>query len=70
MLRYNSFYPWHREGEYSQFTNERDRGMLKWVLEFNRYDLYTKSHKAPDVEALRPYYEDLIAEFFPAKLRW
>ena len=44
--------------------------MLKCVLEFNRYDLYTKSHEAPDVDALRPYYEDLIAEFFPAKLRW
>ena len=70
MLRYHSFYPWHREGEYRQLTNAQDREMLKWVLEFNRYDLYTKSHEPPDVEALKPYYEDLIAEFFPAKLRW
>ena len=29
-----------------------------------------KGHEPPDVEALRPYYEDLIAEFFPAKLAW
>ena len=43
--------------------------MLKWVQKFNEYDLYTKSHEAPDEESLRPFYEDLIAEFFPAKLR-
>ena len=70
MLRYHSFYPWHRENEYAHLTNAQDREMLSWVLEFNRYDLYTKSHGAPDLVKLRPYYEDLIAEFFPAKLCW
>ena len=44
--------------------------MLKWVLKFNPYDLYTKIHEAPDEEALRPFYEDLIAQYFPPKLRW
>ena len=24
----------------------------------------------PDAKALRPFYEDLIAEYFPAKIRW
>ena len=70
MLRYHSFYPWHREGEYNQLCDARDRAMLKWVQAFNPYDLYTKSHKKPDVKELRPFYEDLIAEFFPAKLNW
>ena len=70
MLRYHSFYPWHTAGEYDYLTNEQDREMLKWVQKFNQYDLYTKSHEAPDEESLRPFYEDLIAEFFPAKLRW
>ena len=70
MLRYHSFYPWHREKEYTHLTNEQDREMLSWVLEFNRYDLYTKSHEAPDATALRSFYEELIAEYFPAKLRW
>ena len=70
MLRYHSFYPWHRENEYDLLTNERDREMLIWVRRFNNYDLYTKSHAKPDVKALRPFYEDLIAEFFPAKLNW
>lgn len=70
MLRYHSFYPWHREGEYTRLTNARDREMLPCVQKFNPYDLYTKSHAKPDVKALRPFYEDLIAEYFPAKLNW
>jgi len=70
MLRYHSFYPWHRESEYNHLTNARDRAMLPWVQKFNLYDLYTKSHAKPDVNALRPFYEDLIAEYFPAKLNW
>ncbi|HEX4122413.1 MAG TPA: inositol oxygenase family protein [Verrucomicrobiae bacterium] len=70
MLRYHSFYPWHREGEYNELTNARDREMLPWVQKFNLYDLYTKSHAKPDVKALRPFYEELIAEYFPAKLNW
>ncbi len=70
MIRYHSFYPWHKEGEYDHLCNARDRAMLKWVQTFNPYDLYTKSHERPDVTALRPFYEELIAEFFPSRLRW
>lgn len=70
MLRYHSFYPWHRENAYEYLTNEKDRSLLSSVRAFNPYDLYTKSHAKPDVSKLRPYYEDLIAEYFPAKLRW
>jgi inositol oxygenase len=70
MLRYHSFYPWHKESEYNYLTNAHDREMLPWVEKFEHYDLYTKNHAKPDVKALRPYYEDLIAEYFPAKLDW
>ena len=70
MLRYHSFYPWHREKEYTQLTNEQDQRLMKSVLDFNQYDLYTKSHEKPNPKALRPYYDDLIAEFFPAKVNW
>ena len=70
MIRYHSFYPWHREGAYEHLTNEQDRAMLNWVKAFNPYDLYTKDHKKPDVKALRPFYEELIAEYLPGKLRW
>ncbi len=67
-LRYHSFYPWHKEGAYDYLTNDQDREMLKWVRAFNRYDLYSKGDGRPDVKALRPYYETLIAEYFPEPL--
>lgn len=70
MLRYHSFYPWHREGAYDQFCDAKDRAMMPWVLKFNTYDLYTKSHESPDATKLKPYYEELIREYFPDKIRW
>ena len=70
MIRYHSFYPWHKENAYAQLLNDHDRKMLAWVRAFNPYDLYSKGLERPDVAALRPYYENLIAEFFPSTLRW
>jgi inositol oxygenase len=69
-LRYHSFYPWHKEGAYQELTNAQDREMLKWVKAFNRFDLYSKGDGRPDVKALRPYYEDLVNEFFPDPVSW
>ena len=70
MIRYHSFYPGHKEGAYAHLMNAHDREMFAWVRAFNPYDLYSKSHEKPDVAALRPYYEALIAEFFPPTLQW
>ena len=70
MLRYHSFYPWHKEGEYDHLTNETDRSMVKWVRAFNRYDLYSKGAPRPNVQELLPFYEELVKEFFPTPLRW
>jgi inositol oxygenase len=69
-LRYHSFYPWHKEGAYNHLANDKDREMMKWVKAFNRYDLYSKGDGRPDVKALRPYYEELVEEFFPEPLDW
>jgi inositol oxygenase len=70
MIRYHSFYPAHREGEYQHLMNGRDKEMFEWVRAFNPYDLYTKSHERPNVEQLRPFYNELISEYFPAEVRW
>ena len=40
------------------------------VRAFNPYDLYSKAESRPDVAALRPFYDALIAEFFPPQLSW
>ncbi|MFN2977490.1 inositol oxygenase [Terriglobus aquaticus] len=70
MLRYHSFYAWHRHGAYEHLLNDQDRAMLPAVLKFNPYDLYSKGHTKPDMKELKPYYDDLFAEFFPDKLDW
>jgi len=70
MLRYHSFYPWHREAAYDHLCNDQDRALLRWVQAFNPYDLYTKSHEKPDAAKLRPFYQDLIDEHFPKEVRW
>ncbi len=70
MIRYHSFYPWHREGAYEYLMDDKDRAMLPWVKEFNPYDLYSKGDAAPDVEALKPYYQKLIGQYFPSKINW
>jgi len=70
MLRFHSFYAWHRHGAYDHLCNEQDRAMLPWVLKFNPYDLYSKGHTKPNLNELKPYYDDLFAEFFPEKLAW
>ena len=70
MLRFHSFYAWHRHGAYQHLTNEQDRAMLEWVVKFNQYDLYSKGHVKPDMKQLKPYYDDLFAEFLPEQIAW
>jgi len=69
MIRYHSFYAWHREGQYGHLLNEQDRANLAWVRQFNPYDLYSKNENPPSLAALKPYYEDLMAKYLPASLK-
>lgn len=70
MIRYHSFYAWHREGQYDWLCNDQDRAMLAWVQKFNPYDLYSKSPVPPDWNALRPYYADLVQKYLPVSLKF
>src|SRR3984957_7166385 len=63
MIRYHSFYPCHREGEYQYLMTDRDRELFRWVKKFSPFDLYSKSAERPNVDELR-------AESLPPKLRW
>jgi len=69
-IRFHSFYPWHTGGAYRHLTNEEDERLLTWVKEFNKFDLYSKDAKPVDVEAVKPYYQQLISKYFPEKLKW
>jgi inositol oxygenase len=70
MIRYHSFYPWHKEGEYQYLMDEKDRAMLPWVRKFNPYDLSSKNAERPSLAAVKPFYDQLVAEYFPPKIAW
>ena len=70
MLRYHSFYSQHRENGYDHLMDDHDRKMFKYVDLFNPYDLYSKNPNPPDWAQLRPYYEDLVAKYLPATIKF
>ncbi len=70
MLRYHSFYAAHRHRAYGHLMSAHDEQMFEWVRKFNPYDLYSKGATRPNFKEIRPYYEDLVAEFFPDTIDW
>ncbi len=70
MLRYHSFYSWHREGAYDYLLDSHDRQMLQWVKLFNPYDLYSKNPAPPNWDELKPYYENLVKKYLPDTLKF
>jgi inositol oxygenase len=70
IIRFHSFYPWHKYGAYKQFETEEDREMLQWVLKFNQFDLYSKSHEVPNFDEVKDYYQGLIDKYIPGVLSW
>lgn len=70
MLRYHSFYAQHREHAYDHLMSEHDHAMFKWVKLFNPYDLYSKNPNQKSWQELRPYYENLVAKYLPATLKF
>jgi inositol oxygenase len=70
MLRYHSFYSWHRENEYDHLLDDHDRSMLHWVRLFNPYDLYSKSPTPVVWEDLKDYYCGLVDKYLPKKLQF
>ncbi|GFQ69386.1 inositol oxygenase [Trichonephila clavata] len=68
MIRFHSFYPWHLNEDYSYLASNKDNEMKKWVKEFNKFDLYSKSHIVPDIDALMPYYQSLVDKYIPGVL--
>lgn len=70
IIRYHSFYAAHEQGEYQHLMNSKDKEMLSWLKNFQRYDLYSKSAEKLDIDALMPYYTNLLNKYFPHALNW
>jgi inositol oxygenase len=67
IIRYHSFYAWHKEGAYEYLANDRDREMLPWLKTFSTFDLYTKHQSAPSPDILL-YYKKLIEKYLGTDL--
>lgn len=72
MIRFHSFYPWHTGGAYEQLCSHHDMTVVKpWVLEFNKFDLYSKGDAVPDVKEVWPYYKELLVKYnLDGLLKW
>lgn len=66
MIRYHSFYPWHTGGSYQKLLGPRDEQYRQWVMDFNQYDLYTKSPKIYDLDELKDYYLPIAEKYLGA----
>lgn len=62
MIRFHSFYPWHREEAYGWAMKEGDGELRRAVRAFNPYDLYSKSDEPVDVEAVKVCHPEPLLE--------
>jgi inositol oxygenase len=69
IIRFHSFYPWHKEHAYEHLMQESDYELRDLVHQFSTCDLYSKAaavHSDEEIETvLKPYYQSLIEKYFP-----
>ena len=70
MIRYHSLYPWHTGGSYDDFMGSGDEFILKDVLEFNSFDLYSKEDPIEINQSVKDYYDELLDEYFLDEMEW
>ena len=63
MTRYHSFYPWHSGGSYGEILSKSDQQYKEWILDFNQYDLYSKSELTFDLEKLKDHYLPIAKKY-------
>ncbi len=70
IIRYHSFYPFHKEHAYMELANEKDLNMLGYLKLFNQCDLYSKQDETIDYNEIKEYYSQLIQKYLPEKLKF
>ena len=63
MIRYHSFYPWHNGGSYESLMSSEDYLYKEWILDFNKYDLYTKCPQTYDLDEMKDYYLPIAEKY-------
>jgi inositol oxygenase len=65
IVRLHSCYPLHTKRAYDHLLAPGDEEILNQVIEFNKFDLYSKAEATVrDMELLWPYYEGLMDKYF------
>ena len=71
IIRYHSFYPFHKENAYNYLANDTDMELKSTLHQFSNCDLYSKNNENKlNIEDLKPYYLDLINQYCPGKFNW
>jgi inositol oxygenase len=63
IIRFHSLYCHHKEAQYNQLMNAKDKQMLPWLTLFNKYDLYTKTDEQMVTNETKKYYSDLVNKY-------
>ena len=63
MIRYHSFYPWHNGGSYESLMSPEDYLYKEWILDFNKYDLYTKCEQIYNLDEMKDYYLPIAEKY-------
>lgn len=64
IARFHSLYSYHDKKEYFYFQNENDKQLFPYLIDFNKYDLYSKSDEIYEINQIKEYYMGLIQKFF------
>jgi len=67
IIRFHSFYDWHTFGLHTEYETFQDLELKRRIVEFNSFDLYSKSNEQIN-ENIKDYYEKLLKQYFPNKL--
>jgi inositol oxygenase len=69
IIRYHSFYPWHKNNAYDYLDSVEDQEIKNWCKIFSECDLYTKDdNNKIDIENVMPYYQSLVEKYFPNQI--
>jgi len=71
IIRFHSFYPWHTGNSYTHLMKPGDEVIMRNVINFNNFDLYSKEDTEFVITTeIREYYKNLLDEYFPEILKW
>jgi len=70
IIRYHSFYAWHKNNAYEYLMSEEDYLTKQWCQIFSTADLYSKESEPQDIEKLKNYYQKLINKYFIGKINF